>query len=95
VSTAGISLPLQFQQIVAVHQFPLSVNGGKPIAATNHSTGFQREMGKIISYKSKWTFRYQFFATAAPLNWISNIFWLKPLKPVFCDLKSKFPLILK
>jgi hypothetical protein len=22
---------------------------------------------------------------------ISHIFWLKPLKPVFCYLKSKFP----
>jgi hypothetical protein len=30
-----------------------------------------------------------------PLNWISHIFWLKLLKPFFCDLKSKFPLILK
>jgi hypothetical protein len=51
--------------------------------------------GKIISYKSEWAFRYQFFAAGAPLNWISHIFWLKPLKPVFCDLKRKFTLILK
>jgi hypothetical protein len=51
---------------------------------------------KIISYKSEWAFFcYQFFAVGAPLNWISHIFWLKPLKPFFCDLKSKFPLILK
>jgi hypothetical protein len=49
----------------------------------------------MISYKSEWAFRYQFFAAGAPLNWISHIFWLKPLKPVFYDLKSKFPLILK
>jgi hypothetical protein len=40
-------------------------------------------------------FCYQFFSAGASLNWISNIFWLKPLKLVFCDLKSKFPLILK
>jgi hypothetical protein len=40
-------------------------------------------------------FCYQFFAASAQLNWISHIFWLKPLKPVFCDLKSKFALILK
>jgi hypothetical protein len=51
--------------------------------------------GKIISYKSEWAFRYQFFAAGAPLNWISHIFWPKTLKQVFCDLKSKFPLILK
>jgi hypothetical protein len=51
--------------------------------------------GKIISYKSEWAFCYQFFAAGAPLNWISHIFWLKPLKPVFCDLKSNFTLILK
>jgi hypothetical protein len=50
---------------------------------------------KIISYLSEWAFRYQLFAAGAPLNWIRHIFWLKPLKPVFCDLKSKFTLILK
>ncbi len=33
--------------------------------------------------------------SGTPLNWISNIYWLKPLKPVFCDLTSKFPVILK
>jgi hypothetical protein len=43
----------------------------------------------------EWAFRYQFFAAGAPLNWISHIFWLKPLKPFFFYLKSKFPLILK
>jgi hypothetical protein len=51
--------------------------------------------GKIITYGFKWAFRYQLIAVGAPLNWISHIFWLKPLKPVFCDLKSKSPLILK
>jgi hypothetical protein len=51
--------------------------------------------GKIISYKSEWALRYQFFAAGAPLNWISHIFWLKLLKPVFCDLKSKFTPIFK
>jgi hypothetical protein len=51
--------------------------------------------GKIIPYGFKWAFRYQFFAAGAPLNCISYIFWLKPLKQVFGDLKSKFPLILK
>jgi hypothetical protein len=50
---------------------------------------------EVISYKSEWAFHYQFFAAAAPLNWISHIFWLKPLKPFFCKLKSKSPLILK
>jgi hypothetical protein len=54
-----------------------------------------RKCGKIIGYKSEWAFRYQFFAAGAPLNWISHIFLLKQLKPVLCDLKSKFPLILK
>ncbi len=48
--------------------------------------------GKIITYGFEWAFRYQFFAAGAPLNWISQIFWLKPLKPVFNDLKSKFSL---
>jgi hypothetical protein len=50
--------------------------------------------GKIISCGFEWAFRYQFFAAGAPLICISHIFWLKPLKPFFCDLKSKFPLIL-
>jgi hypothetical protein len=49
----------------------------------------------MITYGFEWAFRYQFFAVGTPLNWISHIFWLKPLKPFFCDLKSKFPLILK
>jgi hypothetical protein len=31
-------------ELVAVCQFPLSANSGKPIAATIHKTGFQREM---------------------------------------------------
>jgi hypothetical protein len=34
--------------------------------------------------------RYLLFAAGALLKWIGHIFWLKPLKPVFCDLKSKF-----
>jgi hypothetical protein len=34
-------------------------------------------------------------AAGALLNWISHIFWFKPLKPVYCDLKRKFALILK
>jgi hypothetical protein len=46
----------------------------------------------MIIYGSEWAFRYQFFAAGAPLNWISHIFWLKPLKPVLGDLKSKFSL---
>jgi hypothetical protein len=50
---------------------------------------------KFFTYGFEWAFRYQLFAAGAPLNWISHIFWLKPLKSVFCDLKSKFPLILK
>jgi hypothetical protein len=40
-------------------------------------------------------YRYQLFAADAPLNWVSHIVWLKPLKPVFCYLKSKFPEDLK
>jgi hypothetical protein len=50
---------------------------------------------KIITYGFEWAFRYQLFAAGAPLNWISHIFWLKPLKPVFCNLKSKFSVSLK
>jgi hypothetical protein len=49
----------------------------------------------IFTYGFEWAFRYQLFAVGAPLNWISHIFWLKLLKPVFCNLKSKFPLIIK
>jgi hypothetical protein len=52
-------------------------------------------MRELISNKSEWAFRYQFFAAGAPLNWRSHIFWLEPLNLVFGDLKSKFPLILK
>jgi hypothetical protein len=86
VSIAGENLPLcNSDELVALRQFPLSVNSGKPVAATNHKTGFQGEM-------REWAFRYQFFALGTPLNWISHIFWLKLLKPFFCNLKSKFSL---
>jgi hypothetical protein len=78
-----------------VRQFPLSVNSGKPIAATNHKTGFSGKCRKIITYGFEWAFRYQFFAAGAPSKWISHIFWLKPLKPIFGDLKCKFHLIFK
>jgi hypothetical protein len=52
-------------------------------------------MREIIIYGFEWAFRYQLFAAGAALNWTYNIFWLEPLKPVFCYLQSKFPLILK
>jgi hypothetical protein len=35
---------IQFNEVLATRQFPLSVNSGKPIAAINHRIGFQREM---------------------------------------------------
>jgi hypothetical protein len=96
VSTAGISLPLQCKRIIImVHNFryqsivgsllPLQIT--KPVSSV--------KCGKIITYGFEWAFRYQLFAACAPLNWISHIFLLKPLKLFFCDLKSKFPLILK
>jgi hypothetical protein len=47
--------------------------------------------GKIISYGFEWASRYQFFAAGVPLNWISHIFWLKPLKPVFWGFKEQVP----
>jgi hypothetical protein len=77
----GINLPLQFKQISRGTPFQLSVNSGKPIAATR--TGFQKKCGKIMTYEFEWAFFYQLFAAGAPLNWISHIFWLKPLKPFF------------
>jgi hypothetical protein len=41
---AGISLIPQVKRTVAVCQFAVSANSGKPIAATNKKTGFQRKM---------------------------------------------------
>jgi hypothetical protein len=54
-----------------------------------------RKYGKIITYGFEWAVRNMFFAAGAPLNLVSHIFWLKPLILVFCNLKSKFPLIKK
>jgi hypothetical protein len=51
--------------------------------------------GKIITYGFEWAFRHQFFTAGAPLNWLSHIFWLKSVNPVFGELKSKFSLNLK
>jgi hypothetical protein len=44
VSIAGKASRCKSNELLAVRQFPLSVNSGKPIAATNHRIGFQREM---------------------------------------------------
>ncbi len=47
---------------------------------------------KPYSAMSWLAYCYQLFAAGALLIWISQIFWLKHLKPVFCDLKGEFPL---
>jgi hypothetical protein len=71
-----------------VCKFPLSAYSGKPIAATNHRTGFGK-LGENISCECKRVYRFQFFLAEAPCILISYTFWLKPLKPIFGDLKSK------
>jgi hypothetical protein len=45
--------------------------------------------GKINSHECEWA------SAEAPCVLISHIFFLKSLKLVICDLKSKFPLNLK
>jgi hypothetical protein len=47
----------------------------------------------IFSYKSEWAFRYQFLAAGIELD-KPHILALAA-ETVFCDLKSKFPIILK
>jgi hypothetical protein len=49
---------------------------------------YQHNSGKPISAISWLAYRYQLFAAGAPLNWISHIFWLKPLKLVSLRLKE-------
>ncbi len=44
---AGIGLPLQLKQISSGMPISAISHSGKPIAATNHRTGFQREMRQI------------------------------------------------
>jgi hypothetical protein len=76
-----------------VCQFLLSANSGKPIAATNHRTDFQRKIKENISYECELAFRYQFFAAEAPSILRSQIHILaEAAETFFCDLKSKFPL---
>jgi hypothetical protein len=89
VSIAGIRLPLQFKQISSGWPISAISHSGKPVAATNYRFGFHWEMREDYHW-IEWAFRYQFFAAGAALNWISHIFWLKPLKLVLCNLKSKF-----
>jgi hypothetical protein len=79
--------------------FPLLTDSGN-WRTTNNSFDLQREAyscyrhnsGKPISSISWLAYRYQLFAAGAPLNWISHIFWLKPLKPFFIELKKNFSL---
>jgi hypothetical protein len=56
---------------------------------------YQQNSGKPIFAISWLVCRYQLYAAGAPLIWISHIFWLKPLKPVLCDLRGKFPFNVK
>jgi hypothetical protein len=80
--------------------FPLLVDSGIWHTATNsfelqwetYSRYWWFNSGKPISSIRWLASRYQSFAAGAQLKWISHMFWFKPLKPVFCDLKSKFPL---
>jgi hypothetical protein len=51
----------------------------------------RRKCEIITSNECEWAFSYQFFATGS--LWIWSTFLLKPLKPVFCNLR--FPLNLK
>jgi hypothetical protein len=51
--------------------------------------------GKIIIHECEWAFSYNFFAAGTLWIEISHIFLFKLLKPVFSNLKSKFPLNLK
>ncbi len=48
--------------------------------------------GKLTSAISSLASRYQLFAAGASLKQIIHIFLLMPLKEVFCDIKSQFPL---
>jgi hypothetical protein len=41
------SPPTNRKKLTALEQLPLLVNDVRPIAATNHGTGFQRELTKI------------------------------------------------
>ncbi len=52
-------------------------------------------MRENYTYGFEWAFRYQFFAAGAPLNWISHIFRLKSLKPVFLRFKEQVPFNLR
>jgi hypothetical protein len=56
---------------------------------------YRHNSGKPISAISWLAYPYQLFAAGAPLNWISHIFWLKPLKPVFVIKRVTSPLNLK
>jgi hypothetical protein len=91
----GISLPLQFKRIGSGTPILLSVNSRKPIAATNHETGFQREMQENYHLWISMGFLLSVLCRGRPIELDKQHNWLEPLKPVFCDLKSKFPLILK
>ncbi len=78
--------------------FPLLTDSRNWLTATN-SFELQQEAysryglnsGKPISAISWLAYCYELFAADAPLNWISHIFWLSSLKPLFCYLTSKVP----
>jgi hypothetical protein len=62
--------------------FPLTVNGGRPIAAKSQRTAFQREIRENFEPWLEWAFRHQLFVADAPWIFISHFFCLMTLKPV-------------
>jgi hypothetical protein len=72
--------------------FPLLTDSGNWHTANNlfdlqreAYSCYRQNSGKPISAISWFAYCYQLLAAGAPLNWISHIFWLKPLKPFFCN----------
>ncbi len=87
---------------VAAIGFPQLADGGNRHPVTNsfelHWETYSRywiNSSKPFPTISWLASRYQLFAVGAPMKWVSHMFWLKPLRPVFCNLKSKFSLTLK
>jgi hypothetical protein len=87
---AGMSFPLQLEQVSS--RMPISAIRYWREAYCCHKNRFPAANAGKLSDKNVWAFRCKFFAADALCIGIGHIFFLKPLKPVFCYEQVPFKL---
>ncbi len=90
----GLSLPLPFKWISSGVPNFATANCRRLLPQKITELVPCRKYGKIIIHECEWAVHYQFFTAVAQWKWVTH-FWLKPMKPMLSDFKSKVLLNLK